>query len=146
MKKFRSLSLSTQIFFLITSFILLLILLQYLVYTLVFQGFYLNSRLSNLDEELSTHVEELRKVDSGNYYQPIYTFTSQNTNTYSLVLNKNLTPIEEQYSSYSIELTDTTTYESYNIILADTTTTIKKSDRVTASWKQTRTNRSPTST
>ena len=132
MNRFRNLSLSTQIFAFISSFVLLLILLQFLIYQFVFQGFYLNQQLTILNNAVTEYVVELRSDTSNNYFNTIYNFTSQN-NAISLVLDENFVPIQEEFENYSIEVTDSSTFEVYRIVLPETSSVIRLSDRINAS-------------
>lgn len=134
MKRFRSLSLSSQIFFLITSFILLLIAIQYLVYQFVFSGYYMNTQLATMQEQVDEYLIELKSDNVDNYFQTIYQFTAD-SNTISVILDSNLNPVETGATNYSVEVTDTTNYETYSIILPETNATIKLSDRITAQIK-----------
>jgi len=132
MNRFRNLSLSTQIFAFISSFVLLLILLQFLIYQFVFQGFYLNQQLTILNNVVTEYVVEMRSDRSGNYFNTIYNFTSQN-NAISLVLDGNFVPIQEEFENYSIEVTDSSNFEVYRIVLPETSSVIRLSDRINAS-------------
>ena len=132
MNRFRNLSLSSQIFFFISSFVLLLILLQFLIYQFVFQGFYLNQQLSILNTVVTDYVVELRTSPSDNYFNPIYNFTTQN-NAISLVLDENFVPIQEEFENYSVEVTDSSTFEVYRIVLPETSSVIRLSDRINTS-------------
>jgi len=57
--KIRNLSLSSQIFFLITSFILLLIILQFGVDKILFQGYYMTNQIAQIVEDLRIFVQEI---------------------------------------------------------------------------------------
>jgi two-component system, OmpR family, sensor histidine kinase VanS len=132
MNRFRNLSLSSQIFFFISSFVLLLILLQFLIYQFVFQGFYLNQQLTIYNTAVTEYVVDLRENQSGNYFNPIYNFTTQN-NAISLVLDENFVPIQEEFENYSIEVTESSTFDVYRIVLPETSSVIRLSDRITTS-------------
>ena len=131
MNRLKNLTLSSQIFLFISSFVLLLILLQFLIYQFVFQGFYLNQQLNILNETVTNYVVELRGNTSGNYFSSLYNFTSTN-NAITLILDEDFVPIEDQYENYSVEITDTLTYEIYTIVLPETSTVLRLSDRVRA--------------
>src|SRR5210317_2214174 len=131
MNRLKNLTLSSQIFLFISSFVLLLIFLQFLIYQFVFQGFYLNQQLNILNETVTNYVVELRGNTSGNYFSSLYNFTSTN-NAITLILDEDFVPIEDQYENYSVEITDTLTYEVYTIVLPETSTVLRLSDRVRA--------------
>jgi signal transduction histidine kinase len=131
MNRFRNLSLSTQIFAFISSFVVLLILLQFLIYQFVFQGFYLNQQLSILNNVVTDYVVDLRSSQSNNYFNTIYNFTSQN-NAISLVLDQNFVPVQEEFENYSVEVTDAS-FNVYRIVLPETSTVIRRDDRLSAS-------------
>ncbi len=57
--KIRNLSLSSQIFFLITSFILLLIILQFGVDIVLFHGYYMTNQIAQIVEDLRIFVQEI---------------------------------------------------------------------------------------
>ncbi len=131
MKKFRSLSLSSQIFFLISSFVLLLILIQYIVYSAVFQNYYINTIKSNIDAPLEEYIEELRENATDNYFKTMYDFRTKN-NSISIMLDSELRPLESEFSLYSIEVINTSTYETYFIILPEPINSIKEKSFVIA--------------
>ncbi|XMB86497.1 HAMP domain-containing sensor histidine kinase [Mycoplasmatota bacterium WC44] len=130
MKKFRTLSLSTQIFFLITSFILILILLQFIIYRILFLGFYQDSRLDNIESEIAEYVIDLKSHDNNNYFETITDFTSKN-NIISLILDNDFNTVDSETSHYIIEVT-TSTFEEYKIRLPEPNNKIKVHDRVEA--------------
>lgn len=130
-KRFRSLSLSSQIFFLISSFIILLVLIQQLLFTTIFQNYYINSQISNIETELEQYVEDMRLNPTDNYFTTMYDFTSTN-NTISLILDDTLTPVSTEYSLYTLVVRDTTTYDSYELVLPEPQNGIKDNDKVTS--------------
>lgn len=134
MSRLKNLTLSSQIFLFISSFVLLLILLQFLIYQFVFQGFYLNQQLNILNQTVTDYVVELRSNTSGNYFSSLYNFTSTN-NAITLILDEDFVPIEDQFENYSVEVTDTLTYDVYTIVLPETSTVLRLSDRVRADIK-----------
>ncbi|XMB67767.1 HAMP domain-containing sensor histidine kinase [Mycoplasmatota bacterium zrk1] len=131
MRKFRNLSLSNQIFFLITSFILLLIVLQFLIYRVLFQGFYMNTQLSEIELELESFVEKISIINDNDYFDDMYTFAA-NKNSISLIVDNNYDLVTSEYSVNSVEVTNMSTAERFNIILDDILTSIKLRDTIVA--------------
>jgi two-component system, OmpR family, sensor histidine kinase VanS len=131
MRQLKNLTLSSQIFLFISSFVLLLIFLQFLIYQFVFQGFYLNQQLNILNDTVTSYVVELRNNTSGNYFSSLYNFTTTN-NAITLILDEDFVPIEDQFENYSVEVTDTLTYDVYTIVLPETSTVLRLSDRIRA--------------
>lgn len=130
-KKFRSLSLSSQIFFLISSFIILLVLIQQILFATIFQDYYLNTQISSIEENLEVYVEDMRQNPTDNYFTTMYDFTSTN-NTISLILDETLTPVSTEYSLYTLVVRDTTTYETYELVLPEPQNTIRTGSYVTS--------------
>ncbi len=134
-KKFRSLSLSSQIFFLISSFIILLILIQYIISQAVFQDYYINTQLANIETEVDQYIEDLRVNPTDNYFSTMYQFSEQNSSI-SIILNRSennsLAPIETDFSLYSLVVRDISTYETYKIVLPEPASTIRENNIVSA--------------
>ncbi len=129
-KKFNDLPLSKQIFGFIITFITVLVILLFLLNKYVFLNIYNHSQLSKIETETTETVEKLKNANEIEYYDILYDHAST-SNSMPLILNSDLEPINSEYS-YSIEVTNSTTYDKYILTLPNLGTEIQKGERVRA--------------
>lgn len=83
---------------------------------------------------MAQYVEDLKINATDNYFNTMYDFTEQN-NSISIILEDvkgTLQPVASNFSVYSLEIRNTSTYETYKIILPEPDNSIRTGNYVTA--------------
>jgi len=114
---FRTRSISTQ---LITTIILVFssfFILQSLLNSQFFKNYYTEREFDDIHTDLMVYVNNMNEP-SNNYYDEMYTFTSQR-NAYSVIVNSEFEILTSSYTNYTIVVEDISSGTPYEVIVPD---------------------------
>lgn len=117
-KIYPKLSISTQ---LLVTFILIFIsffVLQTMLNSAFFKGYYTESEFQRINTDLLTFVDKMNE-DDVDFYDEMYSFTSEN-NAYSVITNGQYRVLQSSTTNYTVTIEDSTTHSDYTFLVPNT--------------------------
>lgn len=132
----KSLSLTTQLFTIISFFFISLILTQSVLSQYMFKDYYVSREYDNISNEISSYIDELNKNDLSSYPKIIQDFTNKN-DTSSVLLTTNYTLLDSSEYYITVEkVINGTDKEQYTIIIPSYDYTFTVGELISASIKK----------
>ena len=93
-------------------------MLQLILNLVFFRNHFIRREIELFEDRLSSFTDELRTLESDNYFDALYEFTSNN-NAFTILLGNELEILEATYPEYSLLIFDLISEEYYDLLITD---------------------------